>query len=111
MPGQNRNAAAEDAGFGEGVEVRRVGRFQLRQAAGLLRQAAEAIAHVHDDLGRVFDVQFAGELMKVHGGGSGFRVRGSVIESLSSRILGRPQEDTGGELFGQSMAQVTVMKC
>ena len=73
--GQDGDAAAEDADFGEGVEVRRVGRFELGQAARLLRQAAEAVGHVHDDLGVVFDVQFAGELVEVHGG----RGRGSEV--------------------------------
>ena len=66
--GQHRDAAAEDAGFGERVEVRRFGRFQFGQAARLLRQAAEAVGDVHDDLGVVFDVQFASEFMDVHGG-------------------------------------------
>ena len=60
--------------FGERVEVRRVGRFELGQAARLLRQAAEAVGDVHDDLGVVFDVQFAGEVVEVHGG-SRFRCR------------------------------------
>ena len=66
--GQHRDAAAEDAGFGERVEIRRVGRFEFRQAARLLRQAAEAVGNVHDDLRVVFGVQFAGEFMEVHGG-------------------------------------------
>ena len=34
--GQHGNAAAADAALGERVEIRRVGRFELRQTAGLL---------------------------------------------------------------------------
>ena len=78
--GQHGDAAAEDAALGERVEVGRVGRFELGQAARLLRQAAEAVGHVHDDLGVVFDVQFAGEVVEVHGGrGRGSEVRVSGI--------------------------------
>ena len=76
MPGSDGDAAAADAALGERVEVRRVGRFQLGQAARLLRQAAEAVGDVHDDLGVVLDVQFAGEVVDVHGGeGRGSRVQ------------------------------------
>ena len=79
--GQHGNAAAQDAGFGERVEIGRVGRFQLGLAARLLRQAAQAVAHVHDDLGVVLDVQFAGKSVDIHGGGRWSEVGGqsSVI--------------------------------
>ena len=81
--GQHGDAAAEDAGFGECVEVRRFGRFQFRQAARLLRQAAEAVGDVHDDLGVVFGVQFASEFMEVHGG----RGRGRRSEVGGQRLI------------------------
>ena len=71
--GADRNAAAQDAGLGERVEVGRIRRFQLGATARLLRQAAQAIAHVHDDLRGVFDVQFARKSVEVHGGGRGQR--------------------------------------
>ena len=67
MPGQHGDAAAADADLGQRVEVRRVGRFELGQAARLLRQAAEAVGRREDDLGVVLDVQFAGEVVDVHG--------------------------------------------
>ena len=73
--GTDRNAAALHADFGQGIEVRRLGRFQLRLAARRQRQAAQAVGDEHDDLRVVLDVQFAGEGVGVHGRvqGSGFR--------------------------------------
>ena len=90
--GQHGDAAAEDADFGERVEVRRVGRFELGQAARLLRQAAEAVGDVHDDLGVVFDVEFASEFVEVHGGE--VRGRRSGVRALAVRINRR--EISGG---------------
>ena len=63
---QHRNAAAADADLRQRIEIRRVGRFELGLAARLLRQPAQAVADVHDDLGVVLDVQFAGQILNIH---------------------------------------------
>ena len=80
--GQHGNAAAADAALDQRVEIGRVGRFELGEAAGLLRQAAEAVGDVQDDLGVVLDVEFAGEVVDVHG-----VVRGSGFEGSEYSML------------------------
>ena len=70
----DRDAAAEDAFAGELVEVGRAGRFELGEPAGLLRQAAEAVGDVDDDLRVVLDEELAGEGVGVHGKAVGCRL-------------------------------------
>ena len=57
--GGDRDHAAQDAAAGQGVEVRRLGGFQLGLAARLDRQAAQAVGHQHDDFRVVLDHQSA----------------------------------------------------
>ena len=100
--GQHGNAAAADADFGERIEVRRVGRFELGEPARLLRQAAEAVGHVHDDLGVVFDVQLAGELVDVHGGRSVSGVGESEVRRFIVANMCCGCKGTGQELFREN---------
>src|SRR3989304_658342 len=64
---EHGDAATADANLGERVEVGRVGRLELRLAAGLLWQTAEAVADVHHDFRVVLDVQFTREVLDIHG--------------------------------------------
>ncbi len=100
--GAHRNAAAQDAGLGQRVEVGRVGRFQLGPTARLLRQAAQAVGHVHDDLGVVFDVQLARKSVEVHGGRgrrSEVRGQGFIVAKYgwAARGVVRPVADRYGD--------------
>jgi hypothetical protein len=66
--GGDGNAAAADAFLHQLVEVGGVRGFEFGEAAGLLRQAAQTVGDVHDDLGLVFDEKLASEGVNVHGG-------------------------------------------